>query len=122
MYMGAPQINFFSNYIGPPPPDLFRLILYVGPLRSVSSLVIRGPPRLVSSLTIWCPVDFFHFFRVKLSLGGPQMFEFPGGGQLPPLAPPPLWAPMYVDYEDVYGSYIVTALPKWPNSLFGVSR
>ena len=63
-----------------------------------------APLRSVSSLTKWGPsVQFlrliFSIFKknvcVKLSLGGPHIFEFPGGGGVS--APP---AGTYVHYPD----------------------
>ena len=85
-YMGAPQVSFFAYYKGPPQISFFTY--YMGaPLRSFSSLTKWGPSvqflRLIFSM-------FKKNVRVKLSLGGPHIFEFPGGGgQVPPLAPPP---------------------------------
>ena len=107
--------NFLCILYGGPLRSVSLLTSYRGPLRSVSSQTIWGPsqtclfayynmgapsdqffrllygasPRSVSSLTIWGSLDFFHFLRAKLSLGGPHIFEFPGWGQVPPLAPPP---------------------------------
>ena len=83
-YMGAPQVSFFAYYRGPPQISFFTY--YMGaPLRSVSSLTKWGPSvqflRLIFSM-------FKKNVRVKLSLGGPHIFEFPGGGKCPLLPPP----------------------------------
>ena len=105
-YMGPPQVSFFAYYVGAPLHKLL-CILYGGPLRSVSLLTIGGPLRSVSSHTKWGPsVQFlcliFSIFkknvRVKLSLGGPHIFEFPGGGGKGPLLPPPAGAHVYDRY------------------------
>ena len=81
--------------MGAPNSDQFFRILYGGPLRPVSSLTKWGSLKSVSSLTIWGPLNFLNnFYALNYPWGGPQIFEFPGGGASAPLAPPPLRAPM----------------------------
>ena len=85
--MGAPSYQFLC-------------ILYGAPLRPVSSHTIGGLPsdqflRLLNggpSVQFLRLIFFQKFVHVKLSLGGPHIFEFPEGGQVPPLAPPPAGA------------------------------
>ena len=80
LYGGPPQVSFYAYYMG-------------GPLRSVYSLTMWGPPGQFLRLLYGAPLIFFHFLRVKLSLGGPYFFYFQGEGQVPPLAPPPCGRP-----------------------------
>ena len=91
---GPLQISFFT-YNMEAPSDLFLCILYGGPFGSVSLLTIRAPAPQVSFFTyyIWSPLIFIQFLRVKLSLGGPHMFEFPGGRASASSCPPPCGRP-----------------------------
>ena len=64
------------------------------PLRSVSSLTKWGPLWSVSSLAIWGPLNFFlKFYALNYSWGALIFLNFQGGGgQVPPLVPPPAGA------------------------------
>ena len=65
-----------------PPSDQFLRLLYWAP----SGQFLR--------LLYGAPLIFFHFLCVKLSLGGPHIFEFPGGAIKCLLLPPLPRAPM----------------------------
>ena len=90
---GPPRISFFAYYMGP--PQIYFFAYLVGaPSDKFFTYYMGAPSGQFLCLLYGVPLIFFKKIRVKLSLGGggPHICEFPGGGQVPPLAPPPAGA------------------------------
>ena len=112
---GSPQISFFSYNMGSPlrsvslhaiegegggAPQIRFFTKYMGPLRSVSPLTIWSPLRLVSSLTIRGPSDQF----LCILLGAPlrSVFSLTIWGPLRSVSSHTIWGAPQISFFAYY--------------------